>query len=313
VRTRDGGERIDPAVRPVFGSCEGRSGTTMRDITHQVFTTREAARIVGLPETRLRSWIRSGLIDPSRGARRRFAFSFTDLVVLRASKGLIEARIAPVKVRRVLHALRRQLPAGKEIAGLSVYADGDQVVASDGSARWQPDSGQCLLNFEVAALLRRADRRPAMPLPRRGLRLTGSQWYDLAAELEATSPDEALAAYQQALALDPTLAAAHVNLGQLHHARQGYREAESHYRSALAIEPDDPIASFNLGVVLEDMARLKDAESAYRQALAADPNFADAHYNLGLLYESRGRTRDALRHLSAYKRLTKRPRPPGVN
>jgi tetratricopeptide (TPR) repeat protein len=283
----------------------------MRDITHQVFTTREAARIVGLPESRLSSWVRSGLISPPRGTRRRFAFSFTDLVVLRASKGLIEAQIQPAKVRRVLHALRRQLPAGKEIAGLSVYADGDRVVASDGTVRWQPESGQFLLNFEVASLLRRAERRPAMPLPRRGLRLTGSQWYDLASELEATSPDEALAAYQQALTLDPTLAAAHVNLGQLHHGKRNHREAEHHYRSALGIESNDPVAAFNLGVLMEDVMRFKEAEQAYRRALAADPNFTDAHYNLGLLYESQGRLRDALRHLSAYKRLTRRPRPPG--
>ena len=75
-------------------------GTT-RDNTQQAFTTREAARIIGLSETRLRSWIRSGLISPPRGARRRFAFSFKDLVVLRASKGLIEAEIPPAKVRRV--------------------------------------------------------------------------------------------------------------------------------------------------------------------------------------------------------------------
>ena len=73
-----------------------------------------------------------------------------------------------------------------------------------------------------------------MALPRRGLRLTASQWYDLAAELEATSPEEAQAAYRQALALDPTLAPAHVNLGQLAHTRTDFREAETHYREALA-------------------------------------------------------------------------------
>lgn len=281
--------------------------------TQQAFTTREAARIIGLPETRLRSWIRSGLITPPRGARRRFAFSFKDLVLLRASKGLIDAQIPPVKVRRVLHALRRQLPAGKELTGLSVYADGERVVVWDGRARWQPDSGQFLLNFDASSLLRRADRRPAMPLPRRGLRLTGCQWHDLAAELEATSPDEAIAAYQQALTLDPSLGAAHVNLGQLLHSRGNFREAEGHYRNALVIDPEDAIAAFNLGVVLEDQMRPKEAEVAYRRAITSDPSFADPHHNLGLLYESRGRLRDALRHLSTYKRITKRPKPPGAH
>jgi tetratricopeptide (TPR) repeat protein len=282
---------------------------TEHEPTHPGFSTSETARILGLSVTRLRSWIRSGLINPRRGARRRFSFSFQDLVVLRASKGLIEEQIPTVKVRRILHALRRQLPPGKALAGLSVYVDGDRVVVWDGNARWQPDSGQFLLNFEAASLLRKTSRRPAMPLPRRGLRLTAPQWYDLAAELEATSPDEALAAYSQAIALDPTLGSAHVNLGQLVHARGEFREAELHYREALAIDPDDAVAAFNLGVVLEDMRRPTDAERAYQQALEADPNFADAHYNLALLCEGRGRQRDALRHLSTYKRLTRRPGP----
>lgn len=281
-----------------------------QDSTPSGFTTREAARIVGLSETRLRSWVRSGLISPERGPRRRFNFSFQDLVVLRASKGLVEEEIPALKVRRVLHALRRQLPPGKELAGLSVYVDGDRVVVWDGRARWQPDSGQFLLNFDTASLLRRSSRRPAMPLPRRGLRLSAPQWYDLAAELEATSPDEALAAYRQALALDPTLAAAHVNLGQLVHARANFRDAEMHYREALCIDPDDPVAAFNLGVVLEDTGRPAEAERAYKRALGIDPTFADVYYNLAVFYESRGRKREALRHLSAYKRLTRRPRPP---
>jgi tetratricopeptide (TPR) repeat protein len=255
--------------------------------------------------------VRSGLISPQRGPRRRFHFSFQDLVVLRASKGLVEEEIPALKVRRVLLALRRQLPPGKELAGLSVYVDGDRVVVWDGRARWQPDSGQFLLNFDTASLLRRSSRRPAMTLPRRGLRLSAAQWYDLAAELEATSPDEAMAAYRQALTLDPTLAAAHVNLGQLVHARANFRDAEMHYREALCIEPDDPIAAFNLGVLLEDIGRPAEAEQAYKRALAVDPTFADVHYNLAVFYESRGRKREALRHLSAYKRLTRRPRPRG--
>jgi tetratricopeptide (TPR) repeat protein len=287
----------------------GMAGTTS-GTTPRAYTTREAARIIGLSETRLRSWIRSGLITPPRGVSGRFVFSFTDLVVLRTSKGLIDAQIPALKVRRMLHALRRQLPAGRGLAGLSVYADGDRVVVWDGRARWQPDSGQFLLNFDAGTLLRRADRRPARPLPRRGLRLNGSQWYDLASELEATSPDEAMVAYRQALTLDPSIAAAHVNLGQLLHSRGEFREAERHYRAAIAIDAEDTTAAFNLGVVLEDLTRSSDAEAAYRQALTIDPRFADAHYNLGLLHEARGRHREALRHLSAYKRLTRRPRSP---
>jgi tetratricopeptide (TPR) repeat protein len=159
-------------------------------------------------------------------------------------------------------------------------------------------------------VLRRAARRPAIAPPRRGLRLNAEQWYDLAAELEAGSPDEARAAYRQALALDPALGAAHINLGRLLHVGGDLRGAETHYREALRLDPKDAFAAFNLGVLLEDAGRPVEAAHAYERAVGADPTFADAHYNLSLLHEERGRSRDALRHLSIYKRLTRRARRP---
>jgi tetratricopeptide (TPR) repeat protein len=282
---------------------------TTRDATAgSAFTTREVAKILGLSQPRLRAWVRAGLVSPGRGGRGRLAFSFRDLLVLRTSKGLVDARIPLPRVRRVLSSLRRQLADGVQLTGLSVYADGDRVVVSDGTRRWRPESGQFLFNFDVAAMLRRAGRRPPVTPPRRGLRLNAEQWYDLAAELEAGSPEEAQAAYRQALALDPGLGAAHINLGRLLHVAGDVRGAETHYREAARVDPQDPVAAFNLGVLLEDTGRKADAVRAYERALAADAGFADAHYNLGLLYEERGRSRDAFRHLRVYKRLTRRPR-----
>ena len=44
---------------------------------------------------------------------------------------------------------------------------------------------------------------------------------------------------------------------------------------------------------------------AYEQALASDPNNADAQYNVSRLHERAGRKADAIRHLKAYRRLTR--------
>ena len=51
------------------------------------------------------------------------------------------------------------MPLGR----LSVYVDGDRVVAWDGATRWQPDSGQFLFNFSAGAVLRRAGRVAQLP------------------------------------------------------------------------------------------------------------------------------------------------------
>ena len=67
----------------------------------------------------------------------------------------------------------------------------------------------------------------------------------------------------------------------------------------------DATLLFNLGVLLEDMNRTADAMSAYREALDLDATFADAHFNLARLYEREHNRRETLRHLLAYRRLTR--------
>ena len=49
---------------------------------------------------------------------------------------------------------------------------------------------------------------------------------------------------------------------------------------------------------------LEEAREAYRAALRDAPDLADAHYNLALLCESEGLRKEALRHLSAFRKLS---------
>ena len=132
---------------------------------------------------------------------------------------------------------------------------------------------------------------------------SAEQWFDLGCEQERSSPDEARHAYEQAVALEPDFADAHVNLGRLHHLARELGRAEVEYREAVRLAPEDPTAHFNLGVLLEDRERREEAVFAYRQAIARDPDHADAHYNLGLLLESLGRSQEAVQHLMAARKL----------
>ncbi len=270
------------------------------------FSTHEVAKILGLPDSKIRSCVRGGLLAPTRGRGGRLRWSFQDLLLLKATRGLLDARVPARRIRRMVASLRRQLPGDQALSSLIIYADGRRVVAWDGAARWQPDSGQFLFNFDAQVVVEHATPTPARPAPAAAAEpatRSAEEWFNLGTELETASPDEARHAYEQALALDPALADAHVNLGRLCHQVGEAARAETHYRAAIRHAPRDPVAHFNLAGLLEETQRAAEAVESYRRALAIDPEFADAHYNLGLLLDSLGRRATAMTHLRAARRL----------
>jgi tetratricopeptide (TPR) repeat protein len=186
-----------------------------------------------------------------------------------------------------------------------ISAQGHHVVVRDGRDVWNPESGQALFDFELAELAQEASTLTLRaPAPAQDDELDGAlDWYERGYFLEEDSPEEAMAAYRQALELEPALADAHLNLGRLLHERGRIAEAERHYRLALAARPDDATAAYNLGVALQDLGRLKDAAQAYKASLELDPTLADAHYNLAGLYEELGEREAAFRHLRTYRTI----------
>jgi tetratricopeptide (TPR) repeat protein len=301
------------------------------------FSTRDAARILQATEPLVRTWAKMGGVVPEAGPGHRSEFTFQQLLLLRTTRGLLEAGIPPRRVRRIWSSLRRQLEGDIPLTSVRIYADGDRAVAWDGQAPWQPDSGQFLLDFDGGEIAERAGTdlvelpaaatpapkpaptpAPAKPAassapPRFAAAdpparigppaLSAEQWFRLGCELEGASPIEARHAYLQALEVDPDSADVHLNLGRLDHEAGNLGAAEAHYRKAVECDPEDATAHYNLGVLLEDRDRPEEAILAYRQAIARDPEAADAHYNLGLLLESRGRRSEAMRHLMAARRL----------
>jgi tetratricopeptide (TPR) repeat protein len=280
-------------------------------VPHGTLSTAEVARILGLEERRIRELVRAGLLQPSRRGR-RYAFSFQDLVVLRAAKGLFDARVPATRVRRALQALAAQLPPERPLSGLRIYADGRHVAVCDGEASWRPDTGQTLLDFEVDALARAAAGvRSAVRQPQPAAHAASADRatraraeFERALDLEDVDPAAAVEAYQRAVELDPQQADAWVNLGRLAHEAGRAREAVRLYERALALCPDDPVIHYNLALALEDVRGAAAAAAHYEKALALDPDFADAHYNLAGLCEQLGREAAALRHYHAYKKLT---------
>ena len=57
------------------------------------YSSRDAARLLELSVSQVRSYVRSGFLSPERGARGQMTFTFQDLVLLRTAKSLVAARI----------------------------------------------------------------------------------------------------------------------------------------------------------------------------------------------------------------------------
>ena len=109
--------------------------------------------------------------------------------------------------------------------------------------------------------------------------------------------DEAVAAFQQAVALRPDLIAAQANLGLLLVALQRHAEAEPPLQAALSAMPRDAALRNALGVAQEALQRFAEAEQTYRDALHAHPGMAEAHANLGNCLRRLGRLFEAEAHL----------------
>jgi tetratricopeptide (TPR) repeat protein len=268
----------------------------------KLFTTGEVAKILNLPGSRIRSFVRAGFLAPARDQKKTFQFTFQDLLFLKTAKGLLDSRVPSKRIIRMLSSLKRQMPDDQHLSGVKIYADGRRVVVWDGKARWQPDSGQFLFNFDARSVVPKVKLPLAVAKPTKD-KLTADHWFNLGVELEATSTKEAQRAYHMALEIDPKVAAAHLNLGKLYHDAGELQKAEAHYRAAAEIDPEDPAPHFNLGVLMEDCKRPQEAMGAYREAIELDPSFADAHYNLALLFESMGKKAEAVAHFRTARKI----------
>jgi tetratricopeptide (TPR) repeat protein len=113
---------------------------------------------------------------------------------------------------------------------------------------------------------------------------------------------DAVKAYQQALALDRNLAAAHYNLGCLQLEENNTAAAVAELISYTGLQPSVPDGWTRLGIAQWRARQTDAAEKSFRQALKLNPRSADAWNGLGLVQVQRRRYPEACQQFDTAQR-----------
>ena len=108
--------------------------------------------------------------------------------------------------------------------------------------------------------------------------------------------DEAAVQYQRALTLNPGYAEAYRKLGTVLKLQGNFDAALLRLRQALAIEPHRFDAYGILGAIFESLGKSDEAILVYRRGLALNPTDAETHNNFGNLLGNCGKVDEAIIH-----------------
>jgi len=109
--------------------------------------------------------------------------------------------------------------------------------------------------------------------------------------------------FEAALALDPSLVDAYVNLGNALRALGRRADARARFEQGLALVPELSGAYNGLGALALDDGDAPEAERLFARAVELDPDYADAHNNLGVALERQGRMAEARASYAEAQRL----------
>jgi Tfp pilus assembly protein PilF len=193
------------------------------------------------------------------GASFHHAGSLIELAVLQRRKGDMEA--ARLNLGRALALDETSMPALNQLALVyldTAHVDMAALVASQAIERGVPFAPL----FNTAGLVQTKLGKPS-----------------LASQM-----------FQRAVAIDPKLFEAHVNLGNLNLSFRGFVRAEEAFRKAVALRPNDYEAHLGLALALRgqigspvERAKVEAVRVELERCKTIDPKRPDAWFNDGIL------------------------------
>ena len=288
----------------------------------ELYSIRDVSRILAVQESRLRYWTQTGFVGPTVRKGGRFYYTFPDLIAVKAAKDLLATGMPLQRVRKNVEALKRVLPGDAHpTTRLRVCCDGETVLALADDVAFQPITGQVVMAFSLPSFgehvtatlaMPRATAPEPAPVPAaiqdgpteaNGGSTAYRHFVEACAAEDRGDSDTAEHLFRLAIELEPRMAAALTNLGNLVYRQGELHEARRLYERALEHDPAQPEARYNLANLLEDLGEMELAVAELRKVCAAAPDFADAHYNLGIMLAQLGGAAQARQHLERYLEL----------
>jgi tetratricopeptide (TPR) repeat protein len=266
-------------------------------ITVTQYSRQDVLRILRIRIKQLCAWERSGLVNQSD------TYSFQDLVQLRKLRDLRANRLSAANIRASILAMRQVSGVANPLLEAGAVRNGPRLAFRLSGAMMEPIARQFVFDFDSQrhSQLTQVSSAPGHQAARESR--VQALFFEAVRLEERGKTQEAMAQYENILALDRDHAPACINLGTIQYNQRKFTEAEELYRRATVADPRYALAFFDLGNVLDELQQLPEAIEAYTTAIRLVPHYGDAHYNIALAYERTGDRRAALRHWTTYVKL----------
>ncbi len=99
---------------------------------------------------------------------------------------------------------------------------------------------------------------------------------------------EAIKAYKAILQITPTSSEAHTNLANAYIQAKDFTNSEKELKTAAKLDPSDPLPVYTLGHQYMQLGRYSEAETAFNKVKTISPNDGNVYYSLGTVYNKEG-------------------------